>query len=453
MIKGYNTIPMNNQIIIDTFIKDGKIIPARTNEAYIKKHGFYEYLTTYYNDSESIKETIYRIYNNINKRPVCKHCGKHVNFNNNGFATFCSKKCSNQDPDVLEKNKINVSKSLKYAYIERGSQIKEKRSNTLKEHYGQNVSSPFCIKEIQDKAKNTILEKYGVENIQMKSEYRRTREDMQNASIQYQKHIGYDIEYINESNKLQVIVKHCCNIHGDVTMDWTIFNNRTKPYRKLYTTLCTICNPVKSQETTIETQIKIILDKHKIKYIQHERSIIKPYELDFFLPDFNIAIECNGSYWHSGREQYNKHIKKLELCEIKNITLLYYWSYQIYNEIDMIENDILIRTGLCKDIHTNITYDNGNVICNYMLSDIDIEKIQIGTKLLIPNERTFIPRNCEYVDNINSSKYYVNYREEKIISLSDIKLETDDDDLVETLLNKQGISQCWNLGYKIYRKI
>lgn len=33
MIKGYNTIPMNNQIIIDTFIKDGKIIPARTNEA------------------------------------------------------------------------------------------------------------------------------------------------------------------------------------------------------------------------------------------------------------------------------------------------------------------------------------------------------------------------------------------------------------------------------------
>ena len=59
---------MNNQIIIETFIKDGKIIPARTNEAYIKKHGFYEYLTTYYNDSESIKETIYRIYNNIHKQ-------------------------------------------------------------------------------------------------------------------------------------------------------------------------------------------------------------------------------------------------------------------------------------------------------------------------------------------------------------------------------------------------
>ena len=37
--------------------------------------------------------------------------------------------------------------------------------------------------------------------------------------------------------------------------------------------------------------------------------------------------------------------------------------------------------------------------------------------------------------------------------LSDIKLETDDNDLFETLLNKQGISQCWNLGYKIYRKI
>lgn len=145
-----------------------------------------------------------------------------------GLPLFAQKNVQIRIQMFQKKNKINVSKSLKYAYIERGSQIKEKRSNTLKEHYGQNVSSPFCIKEIQDKAKNTILEKYGVENIQMKSEYRRTREDMQNASIQYQKRIGYDIEYINESNKLQVIVKNCCNIHGDVTMDWTIFNNTSK---------------------------------------------------------------------------------------------------------------------------------------------------------------------------------------------------------------------------------
>lgn len=47
----------------------------------------------------------------------------------------------------------------------------------------------------------------------------------------------------------------------------SLFNNRTKPERRLYTILCPICNPAKNPETTIETTIKNILNELNIKYI------------------------------------------------------------------------------------------------------------------------------------------------------------------------------------------
>jgi len=85
-------------------------------------------------------------------KPKCKTCGKTLKFNH-GFTTFCSHKCSNADPEVLKKNRINVSKALAEAYKERGDEIKEKRMHTLQERYDIDVStsSPFGIKAIMDK--------------------------------------------------------------------------------------------------------------------------------------------------------------------------------------------------------------------------------------------------------------------------------------------------------------
>ena len=44
--------------------------------------------------------------------------------------------------------------------------------------------------------------------------------------------------------------------------------------------------------------MKDILDKLNIEYIQHDRKLIGPKELDFYLNNYKIAIECNGTYWH-----------------------------------------------------------------------------------------------------------------------------------------------------------
>lgn len=67
----------------------------------------------------------------------------------------------------------------------------------------------------------------------------------------------------------------------------------------MYGVLCPICNPERNPQTSIETIMKDILDKLNIEYIQHDRKLIGPKELDFYLNNYKIAIECNGTYWYS----------------------------------------------------------------------------------------------------------------------------------------------------------
>ena len=136
------------------FIKDnlvnkntGKILPQRANKKWLENRNLYNDLINYYADSESLSESIYRIINDIEIRPTCKICGKTLKYTNNRFATFCSQSCTNKDPEVLAKNKENVSKALKATYKKCGDEIREKRAQTLKSLYGINGCSPFMSKE------------------------------------------------------------------------------------------------------------------------------------------------------------------------------------------------------------------------------------------------------------------------------------------------------------------
>lgn len=440
-------------IIQQLYNSNGKIISARTNIQYLQKHGLYDYIINRYADSESIKESIYRIKNNIEIRPTCKICGNHINFSNYGFATYCSKICQNNDPVVLAKNKASVSKSLLKAYKERGDSIKNKRAETIKQHYGIYTNTPFTIHAIQEKAINTIKEKYGVFNIFALKDYHRTREEMQQDSINYQKKQGYNIEYINDTKPLHIKIINGCPIHGDIVMEWSLFNNRTRLSRRNYTILCPICNPKKAIETSIETIIKNILEKYQINFIQHDRLQIKPKELDFFLPDYNIAIECNGSYWHQGIDAYNRHIEKYNKCKSKNIQLLFYWSYQIYNERNKVEHDILMhlnKVNTIKIIPYNNLTNNINLYNEYTYSISDIDNLKNycqlhnlhNINLLINIERCHHNILARYSKNIveKCKPFFINFRAEKIINYNDMNVDIKN-------LNTLGISLCYNLGY------
>ena len=97
------------------------------------------------------------------------------------------------------------------------------------------------------------------------------------------------------------------------------------------------------------------------KIITNTRSIIRPYELDIYLPEYNIAIEYNGIYWHrpakfgSKLQWFIYHQNKEELCNSLGIKLLHLWENygdhetligeaingNINNNLDLAFNDII----------------------------------------------------------------------------------------------------------------
>ena len=105
---------MNDKDIIDIFYTNkNKINSHLTNDTYLNKHlDIKQYLLNRYSDSLSIKETIYRIKNNIEIRPVCPVCGNNLKFlgGSKGFRNLCSVSCSkhfiNIVNDINDKNII-----------------------------------------------------------------------------------------------------------------------------------------------------------------------------------------------------------------------------------------------------------------------------------------------------------------------------------------------------------
>lgn len=57
---------------------------------------------------------------------------------------------------------------------------------------------------------------------------------------------------------------------------------------------CPRCAPKSRPEEIISK----FLAELGVEVIENDRRLIAPLELDFVLPQFNIAIEVNGSYWH-----------------------------------------------------------------------------------------------------------------------------------------------------------
>lgn len=92
-------------------------------------------------------------------------------------------------------------------------------------------------------------------------------------------------------------------------------------------------NPLQSnEELELIDFIKSITDS---EIVTQEKDIIHPYELDIYIPDKQLALEFNGTYWHSTEKIPNKkyHQNKTILCAEKGIQLIHVFEYEWKDEI------------------------------------------------------------------------------------------------------------------------
>lgn len=204
------------------------------------------------------------------------------------------------------------------------------------------LSSP----EVREKAKNTMKEKYGVESFfengliqeKMKEKYNVTSSNQMHINEPYSQIIQskdqlkkWKEDFIKEEKSAPTLLDFC-SLSG---------YSSSAVYKKFDELGFNIEEIFNVSSSMFEEKIKAFLDKNHISYQTHNRDIISPLELDFFIPDFNIAIETNGAFFHNSSIQtgHNRppkerlyHQRKSLLCEDKGIRLIHIFEWDLYKK-------------------------------------------------------------------------------------------------------------------------
>lgn len=146
------------------------------------------------------------------------------------------------------------------------------------------------------------------------------------------------VKYLNNHTNITII----CPEHGEF---------KIKPSHHLMGMGCHFCTT-----SRLENEIKLELERNNIHFIsQYRDKWLGKQSLDFYLPDYNIAIECQGRQhfepinYFGGEKRFitqkKRDILKYNKCKEHSITLLYYGKYNID-----LENYFKDIQELCKTI-------------------------------------------------------------------------------------------------------
>lgn len=222
---------------------------------------------------------LYLLRNNLDQIPVCKCCNKTLSFHTPScsYRTYCSAKCSANSKDTINKRR------------------------------------------------GTNLKKYGTKNVLTKD-----------RSIRQQTAFNRIYENFDRFNTKVVPVFDTTSFKGKCNRteyEWLCVRCNT-PFKRLfvpYLQRWPKCPKCDGCFTDIEDKVKFFLQTTQFQTRFHYRKIIKNHELDFFIPELQIAIETNGLFYHTERffPDKNYHNNKTNLCLQKGVKLIQIFSDEL----------------------------------------------------------------------------------------------------------------------------
>ena len=310
-----------------------------------------EYLKTRFLDSESINETIKRLFYNIETKPKCPICNKPVKWLGkpkrlmlNTCSLDCGFKLRTQHIKETCQEKYGVSNC--FASEEKKQKIKE----TCLHRYG--VDNPHKNAQVIEKTRNTCLKRYGVLNgggipeaiKKIKQTKLERYADEKYVNIEKCKQTKFErYRNPNYNNMLKNITTCKAKYNVDYWFQSIEYKSNIKEYqRKIRQTKL-------KNNTLLDSKLESIAYSLLKKYF----SVIKcqwkddekyPYNCDFYIPEIDTWIEIQGFVTH-GPEQFNEnnleHLEKVSILKQKNLDHktpnknLYFEILKCWTEIDV----------------------------------------------------------------------------------------------------------------------
>jgi very-short-patch-repair endonuclease len=207
----------------------------------------------------------------------CLMCGVEIVTTENklkiGKSKYCSKICNNEHKKVTYKGENNPS-------------FGKPQSDYTKKLHSDSTKKLWCDEGFREKVKRGKI-KFMNENgywpgTDKKSLDKKKKTNMMNYNTE---HIGWNIPEIREKAE-----STCLNRYGKYS--WQI-GYECQEY----------------QDTDIEVITENILKDNNIEYRKQFRVYyngMRYKKYDFFLPNYNLIIECDGDYWHGNPAVYEK---------------------------------------------------------------------------------------------------------------------------------------------------
>ena len=287
--------------------------------------------------------------------------------------------------------------------------VREKGKQTWMKKYG--VDNPNKSKEVQERVKKINLKKYGVDN------YAKSEEFKNGHLKRYYKNLFlsdrlkdkvrplFDLkEFKGALHQYKFQCLECNKIFKGSLRDGKIPR-------------CLNCNPYISGKSKYEEDITLWLKTIGIRnIIRNNRSLIRPKELDIYLPSYKLAIEFNGLWSHSeinGKKDKNYHLNKTNLCEKKGIQLVHIFEDEWIYKQDIVKSIIKNKLGLIKDkiyarecIIRAVSYKEANIfLLNNHLQGSVRGVIYLGLYTKVNN-------SLVYLIIVGKSRMNVNYKYE-----------------------------------------
>lgn len=242
------------------------------------------------------------------------------------------------------------------------------------------------------------------------------------------------VNYIN--NKTDVLIT--CKEHGDFYQS---------PHNHLQGKGCPFC-----KESHLENVVKQSLFEHKITFEYQKRfKWLGLQSLDFYLPDYKIAIECQGEqHYKEGHfneslsEQIKRDNEKKEKCKHNGIQILYFASEKYDKNVINNINELIRNI----DYSINIDKTNLDKITNFLNEN----------KIPFNYEVSKIIHNDAYITiqdifNIPQSKLKIIY-----INSYDYRKKDENGDGISTTffinetkkINEEGYNVIWIKDYEMF---
>ena len=310
---------------------------------------------------------------------ICKNCGKPTKFLSLllGYRDCCSRACTNilkygvDNPWKSKEIRDKGAKTRLDKYGDATFTNREKAKETCRKNFGVDYS--FQSEEVKDKIKKTNLDRHGVENIfqldSVKEKVEKTNLEKYGAKRPWiSKNIQEKSQNTRKKNVLNYCKKNDCTLLSDLDLDYPsrvagFLENEVLLHSKKYFIKNSSIKLAKELDKKYREEAKVYNSKYEaeihswLSSIYSGEILVNKYgiikddtkkQLDFYIPDKQLAIEFNGDFIHSANygKSADYHLNKTNLCSEQGIRLIHIFEHEWLTKQNILKSIISSALGI-----------------------------------------------------------------------------------------------------------